>query len=97
MSRRSSGNSFGAELLVYGGFFLIVGFIALAVGCTDEKAATKALNNQGFTDVKMDGWGGPLVCDKWNATDFIAKNQKGETVTGTVCSGLLFKNATITW
>jgi hypothetical protein len=78
---------------------LVLGaFIAMAVGCTDSKGTVKALESQGFTEIKAEGWAGPFVCgDDWNATRFTAKNPNGTTVTGTACSGLLFKNTTIRW
>ncbi len=92
------GESFASTLVGYLIVFVIIGFIALAVGCTDEKSANKALTNEGYTDIKIEGWAGPFQCgDDWNATEFTAKNSQGKTVNGTVCSGLLFKNATIRW
>jgi hypothetical protein len=98
MSRNSNSSSTLGELVVYGGILIIMGFVALGVGCTDEKGARKALEAQGFTEVQTDGWAGPFVCgDDWNATDFVAKNAEGKTVTGTACSGLLFKNTTLRW
>lgn len=96
MARISSSGD-GIELGIYGIVLLGVGILALFVGCTDHKAARHALESEGYTEIREDGWGGPWVCDKWNASDFVAKNPAGKTVNGTVCSGLIFKNATITW
>ena len=77
MSRNSNSSSTLGELVVYGGILIIMGFVALGVGCTDEKGARKALEAQGFTEVQTDGWAGPFVCgDDWNATDFVAKNDE---------------------
>ncbi len=93
-----SNDSPGVTLAGYGIVLLVLGFIALAVGCTDEKSTLKALENEGYTEIRVDGWGGPWVCgDDWNSTEFTAKNSQGKTVHGTVCSGLMFKNATIRW
>ena len=65
-------------------------------GCTDENTAIKTLDDAGFSEVRMTGWNA-FSCseDDFYHTGFIAKNQNGKTVDGTVCSSILFKGATI--
>lgn len=70
--------------------------VALVAGCTSSEDAMRALSAQGFTDVRLTGY-------KWFAcgegdfyhTGFIATSPTGREVSGVVCSGLLFKNATV--
>jgi hypothetical protein len=75
--------------------FLILIFVGLFAGCSSSSDATKALKAQGFTDIKTHGRAF-FACseDDSFATKFTAKNSKGETVTGAVCSGWL-KGSTI--
>lgn len=65
-------------------------------GCTSKNDAERALTAQGFTNIEMTGYDF-FSCgkDDFYHTGFKATNVKGQTVTGTVCSGLLIKNATI--
>jgi len=77
--------------------YLTLGILALILtGCTDSNVATKALKGAGYTDVKLTGYSW-FACSKDDTyhTGFIAKGPTGIEVEGTVCSGLLFKNATI--
>lgn len=71
----------------------VFGFILM--GCSSSNDATKALNAQGFTSIQTHGRAF-FACseDDTFATKFTAKNAKGETVTGAVCSGWL-KGSTI--
>lgn len=74
-----------------------VALIALALaGCTNPKDAHRALDSAGFTDIKTGGYDA-FSCseDDFYATKFEARNPQGKVVRGTVCSGVLFKNATI--
>lgn len=68
----------------------------LFCGCTDPSATRSTLTKAGFTDITTTGYSS-FVCGKDDslATGFQAKNSRGETVTGTVCCGLLFKGCTI--
>jgi len=70
----------------------------LLAGCYSTNDAKKALESQGFTDVKVTGhaW---FACGKSDtfATSFEATNANGKRVSGAVCSGLFFKNATVRW
>ena len=78
---------------------LIVGcMLALSVvGCTDEPAARRALQNQGFTNISFTGYQA-FSCSKSDttATGFFAKNPVGVTVEGVVCCGFS-KACTIRW
>lgn len=79
-----------------------IALIAIAVlalsGCSDAKTARHALDAEGYTDIEITGWS-PFSCsdDDTFSTGFVATNSKGKRVRGTVCSGILFKNATIRW
>lgn len=65
-------------------------------GCTSKADAERALKAQGFNDIKITGYN-LFACseDDFYHTGFTARNQNGKYVSGTVCSGLLFKDATI--
>lgn len=75
---------------------LIVILSLLLVGCTNSNDAHTALDDAGFKDIQMTGYNW-FACSKddFYHTGFQAKNINGKTVTGTVCSGFLFKNSTI--
>lgn len=69
--------------------------LLIITGCTDKENAERILKNDGFTHISVTGYNF-FACSKddFQHTGFIAK--KGEnTVEGTVCSGLFFKNSTI--
>jgi len=68
----------------------------MLASCTSETDASRALTAQGFTNVEVTGYDF-FACSKddFYHTGFTAKNTQGTKVTGTVCSGLLFKSATI--
>lgn len=68
----------------------------LATGCSSSNDAQRALKAAGFTDIQTKGYA-PLACseDDFFSTKFVATNPRGERVSGAVCSGLIFKNATI--
>ena len=58
--------------------------------CTDPRAAQKALDDMGFSDVQAGGYDFFTCGDDYTFhTKFTAKNPKGKTVTGVVCSGWL--------
>lgn len=77
---------------------LLITICLLLAGCTNKEDAERALNNNGFDDVKVIGYSF-FACSKddFYHTAFIAKSKDGKEVKGVVCSGLLFKNATIRW
>ena len=68
----------------------------LLLGCSAPDTATKALKGAGYSQIKITGWS-PFSCSKDDtfSTGFEAKGPTGVSVTGAVCSGLIFKNATI--
>ena len=69
---------------------------AMFTACTSATDANKALEAEGYTDITFTGYDW-FTCSKDDTyhTGFTAKNREGKTVTGTVCSGMLFKGATI--
>lgn len=74
----------------------LVAVLALLAACTSRSDAERALTAQGFTEIEVLG---PAIfaCseDDFYKTKFRAKNPQGKMVEGVVCSGFLFKNATI--
>lgn len=67
------------------------------VACTAPNKATRALENQGFTDIEITGYS-PFSCgeDDWSSTGFRAKNAQDQIVEGTVCCGA-WKSCTVRW
>jgi hypothetical protein len=75
---------------------LLVGLMALFGGCTNKKDANKALGAMGFTDIQVTGYNfWSCGQDDTYHTGFRAKNPQGYYVEGTVCSGLIIKDATV--
>lgn len=75
---------------------IFVALICLLNACTNKDDATRALQNSGYTNIQIDGYGW-FACgkDDFYHTKFTATNPVGQQVDGVVCSGLLFKGATI--
>ena len=75
---------------------LFVGVASAFAGCTRPEDTRRLLESQGYTDVDAGGWAF-LDCseDDWFRTRFTATSPTAQPVTGAVCAGLLFKNATI--
>jgi len=69
---------------------------ALLVGCTDGDGAKRVLEGAGYTNIVTGGYAG-FSCsdDDMVATSFTAIGPTGIEVSGAVCRGLIFKNATI--
>ena len=64
--------------------------------CTQPDKAAELLRKQGYTDIEMTGYDFFSCSEDDQYQDgFRAKTVTGETVTGTVCSGLFFKGATV--
>lgn len=78
-------------------FLIAVMAVALSA-CSNSNDAVKALEAQGFTEIKTTGWS-PFACsdDDTFSTGFEATNPQGKRVSGTVCSGLIIKGSTIRW
>jgi hypothetical protein len=74
----------------------VLGLLFLAA-CTDEPASRKALESQGFTDIRFTGYEA-FACSEDDGfhTGFTAKNPQGRQVSGVVCCGLL-KSCTVRW
>ena len=74
----------------------LIGLIFLLASCSNSNDAYKALTSMGFSDIRITGykfW----ACseDDFYHTGFVAKNAQGFEVSGTVCSGMFFKNSTV--
>lgn len=83
----------GYVTLIIAIVFLI---FCLFVGFTDKKTTQRVLEQNGYTSIHLDGYAWFACSDRdWFATKFYATSPSGSRVTGAVCSGLLFKNATI--
>jgi hypothetical protein len=65
-------------------------------GCTRPEHARKVLADQGFKDITITGYSW-FSCGKDDSfsTGFEATSANGAKVKGTVCEGMLFKNATV--
>ena len=63
--------------------------------CTDQPTATRILAQEGYDHIHFTGYNW-FACGRedFYSTGFIA-SKNGKTIKGTVCSGLLFRNATI--
>ena len=74
----------------------VFGLVFSLNGCTSKSDTEDALYKSGYEDVVITGWN-PFSCseDDFYKTGFTATNPKGNRVSGTVCSGLLFKGSTI--
>ena len=74
---------------------LLIICLLLLSACTDEPTATRILAQEGYKQIRFTGYNW-FACGRedFYATGFIA-SKNGNTIKGTVCSGLLFKNATI--
>jgi hypothetical protein len=78
------------KLVVYvlGSLFFGASLLML-IGCTDEGRSRDTLYKAGYSDVKIGGYAYFECSDSDNfATEFKAKNPKGDVVSGTVCCGL---------
>ena len=76
-------------------FAVAAAAVGTMAGCTNAPEAERALKAQNLEPVKVGGYAF-FSCseDDTFKTKFTAKNAKGETVTGAVCSGVL-KGSTI--
>lgn len=74
---------------------LLIAALLLA-GCTSENDAMRALQADGYKDIRLTGYDW-FACSKDDTfhTGFTATNRDGKKVSGVVCSGLIFKSATI--
>lgn len=72
--------------------------LLLLSGCTNREDAERALTSEGYSNIHITGyaWFACSEDDRFH-TAFTAVNRDGKQVSGVVCSGLFFKNATIRW
>lgn len=77
-------------------FFIALVVALLFTGCTQQDSTIRVVTDAGYTNVQTHGYSW-FACSKDDtyATKFTAVNSNGKTVSGTVCSGLLFKGSTI--
>jgi len=73
---------------------LVLLFLAMAA-CTNEPEARRVAEYEGITNVEMTGYQF-FSCSKddWYHTGFRG-TKNGHTIYGVVCSGILFKSATL--
>lgn len=71
-------------------------FFGLPAACTSENGAKRTLAAAGYTNIEITGWR-PFMKSKddWSSTGFRATGPNGQTVTGAVTGGLIFKGYTI--
>jgi hypothetical protein len=76
---------------------IIIAIMLLAISaCTDSGNAKRILKSQGYENIKITGYRF-FSCsqDDTYHTGFEAQTQSGDAITGTVCSGIFFKNSTV--
>lgn len=77
---------------------MIIVMLAVVIlsACTCSNDARRALTAAGYTNIQPGDYAW-FACSKddFFHTKFTATNPLGKTVSGVVCSGLIFKNATI--
>lgn len=64
--------------------------------CTRPEQATRLLEQQGYTDIRITGWR-PMMAGKDDnvSTGFEATAPNGEKVSGAVTGGMIFKGSTV--
>ena len=75
---------------------VVIAILLILAGCTNSNDAERALSGAGYKNIQTGGYAW-FDCSKddFYHTEFTATNPSGQTVTGVVCSGLIFKSATI--
>jgi len=75
---------------------LVAAVLFTLSGCTSQSDAKRALSAESYTNINYTGYDF-FACseDDFYHTGFSATNSNGKVVNGTVCSGLIFKSATI--
>lgn len=70
--------------------------VGLCAACSSPEDARRALTGAGYSNIETHGYDF-FACgqDDFYHTKFSATNPQGKRVDGVVCSGLLFKSATI--
>lgn len=69
---------------------IALAFLLTLAACTDPERSRETLENLGFTEIETMGYA-PFSCgeDYTYATEFRAKNVRGQRVEGVVCCGFL--------
>ena len=77
-------------------FLALMAAVAALTGCVDATKATAVLQGQGYKDVQITGYNA-FACsqDDFYHTGFEATAPSGQRISGTVCSGIMFKGSTI--
>jgi len=75
---------------------IIVVMMCLTACGSDEANTIRTLKASGYYNITITGWA-PFECGKDDtfSTGFSAKNPAGQTVSGVVCCGLMFKGCTV--
>jgi len=75
---------------------ILIATMALITACSSHNDAVDALSKAGYTNITTNGYAF-FTCseDDFYHTKFNAVNPMGTRVDGVVCSGFLFKGATI--
>lgn len=75
---------------------IVLAAVIMISGCTDADNAHRILENNGYSNIQITGYN-LFGCseDDFQHTGFTATGPTGKTVSGTVCSGILFKNSTV--
>lgn len=76
--------------------FVLIFITLLTISCKRESDVKKFAKAEGWQSYKVEGycW---LCCseDETFHTEFTAITKEGKTITGAVCSGIIFKNSTM--
>jgi hypothetical protein len=77
-------------------YLIVLIVLFLLMGCTNNPDAIRILQENGYKEIQMTGYNF-FSCSKddFYHSGFMAKSPNGNSIKGTVCSGILFKNSTI--
>lgn len=80
------------------GLATAIGVCLMVTACVDESGAKRALEDQGFKDIRITGYE-LFACskDQFNHTGFTATGATGKPVRGVVCSGWFTGNSVRTY
>lgn len=75
---------------------IIVSIIVILSGCTNKEHAFRALESMDYDEIEYIGYKFFAYSkEDFYHTGFEAITKEGRHVTGTVCSGLIFRNSTV--
>ena len=75
--------------------FLVLFLIVCQNGCSNPSGATKTLQQNGYTNIRITGHAFFCCGEDYVSTGFIATSPSGVQVEGCVCEDLLMKAKTI--